>query len=149
MTPGMRDEHAVCTLDDCFILFGGYIGGRMCSNDLLMYVYDEKKWYTMDVAGEIAPTPRAGSSIVWNRNQLTIFGGKDEEGNRLNDLWQYDFDSREWKSIDRYNYSGFEEFNIMSRSGHTAFIYKNRMAVYGGIHEITKELDDLCLLDFN
>ena len=68
-----------------------------------MYVFDEKRWHYLEVLGDSAPSRRAGSSIVCNRNKLTIFGGKDEEGNRLNDVWQYDFESREWRSIDRFD----------------------------------------------
>ena len=36
----------------------------------------------------------------------------------------------------------------MQRSGHSACIYKDMMVVFGGIHEITKELDDMVMYDF-
>ena len=43
---------------------------------------------------------------------------------------------------------GKDAFEILGRSGHASFNFKNRfMLVYGGIHEVTKELDDLCLYD--
>jgi len=35
----------------------------------------------------------------------------------------------------------------MPRSGHSACIYKNYMLLFGGIFEITKELNDLYLYD--
>jgi hypothetical protein len=36
----------------------------------------------------------------------------------------------------------------MSRSGHSACQYKDCMLVFGGIHEVTQELDDLVIFDF-
>jgi hypothetical protein len=36
----------------------------------------------------------------------------------------------------------------LTRSGHSASIYKEFMVIFGGIHEVTKELDDLYIFDF-
>ena len=36
----------------------------------------------------------------------------------------------------------------MPRSGHSACIYKDFLIVFGGIHEVTKELDDMVVYDF-
>ena len=102
MSPGMRDEHAVCILDDCFILFGGYVGGLRCTNDLFMYVFDERRWHNIEV-GDMVPSPRAGSTVVCNRDKLTIFGGKNEEGMKMNDVWNYDFEGRRWTPNIRLN----------------------------------------------
>ncbi len=33
------------------------------------------------------------------------------------------------------------------RSGHSACLYRDYMVIFGGIHEVTKELNDLCLFD--
>ena len=89
MHPGSRDEHSICLMDNAFALFGGYVGGRKCSNDLLLFEFEKKRWHYLEVADGYAPEPRAGSSIVCNGNNLIVFGGKDEEGNRLNDLWSF------------------------------------------------------------
>ena len=37
----------------------------------------------------------------------------------------------------------------MKRSGHSAIIYKNFMVIFGGIHELTQELNDMHTFDFN
>jgi hypothetical protein len=37
----------------------------------------------------IPPLPRAGASITYANGKLVVFGGKDEDNNRLNDIWQY------------------------------------------------------------
>lgn len=36
----------------------------------------------------------------------------------------------------------------LARSGHSAAVYKDFMLVFGGIHEVTKELDDMLIYDF-
>jgi hypothetical protein len=36
----------------------------------------------------------------------------------------------------------------LERSGHSCDIYENYMIIFGGIYEITKELNDLHLFDF-
>jgi hypothetical protein len=35
----------------------------------------------------------------------------------------------------------------LPRSGHSAIIYKEMMVIFGGIHEVTKELDDMIVFD--
>ncbi len=37
----------------------------------------------------------------------------------------------------------------LPRSGHSATLYKDRMLIFGGIYEITKELNDLLAFDFS
>lgn len=37
----------------------------------------------------------------------------------------------------------------MPRSGHTAVVNGSKMYVFGGIFELTKELNDMCVFDFN
>lgn len=48
-----------------------------------------------------------------------------------------------WKEIQRH------EDAPLSRSGHSACIFKNFMLVFGGIHELTQELNDMQAYDFN
>lgn len=35
-----------------------------------------------------------------------------------------------------------------TRSGHTAIIYENILIIFGGIYEVTKELNDVCAFSF-
>jgi hypothetical protein len=37
---------------------------------------------------------------------------------------------------------------IVSRSGHSACAYNDYMILFGGIHEVTKELDDMIAFSF-
>ena len=73
---------------------------------------------------------------------MYIFGGKDDDNNKLNDTWKFNFKSFSWTQI-----SGFDE-PPLPRSGHAAQVYKDRyMIIYGGIFFVTRELNDLHIFD--
>ena len=44
---------------------------------------------------------------------------------------------------------GEGDFVPSPRSGHTAVVFGEKMYIFGGILELTKELNDLCVFDFN
>lgn len=51
------------------------------------------------------PCPRAGhSAIIFHKNSgeacMIIFGGKDDDNNKLSDTWIFNFSTREWR---KYN----------------------------------------------
>lgn len=75
---------------------------------------------------------------------MYIFGGKDEENNKLNDIWSFSFGNYLWQEIKP---SSLNEFIPLPRSGHSACLYKDCMIIFGGIHEVTKELDDVDVFD--
>ncbi len=68
---------------------------------------------------------------------MYIFGGKDEDNEKLKDLWCFEFATRMWKQLPS------EDESIISRSGHSAQVYNEYMLIFGGIHEVTSELDDM------
>jgi N-acetylneuraminic acid mutarotase len=72
---------------------------------------------------------------------MVIFGGKDEENNKLNDIWAFNFSSYTWTELDNTQ-------RPFPRSGHSATLFDHYMLIFGGIIEVTKELDDLVLYDF-
>lgn len=61
----------------------------------------------------------------------------------MNDIWSFDIKTLTWSEIID------SKDKPLSRSGHSAAIYKNFMIIFGGIHELTKELSDLQAYDFN
>ena len=73
-----------------------------------------------------------------------MFGGQDDENNKLNDLWEFDFTTKTWREIK--NAEG--EYQPSVRSGHTSVVYQDKMFIFGGILEITKELNDMIVFDF-
>jgi len=73
---------------------------------------------------------------------MYIFGGKDEDNEKLRDFWRFDFKNKTWEELD------VENPNIASRSGHSACIFQDHMIIFAGIHEVTKELDDMAAYSF-
>jgi N-acetylneuraminic acid mutarotase len=73
---------------------------------------------------------------------MYVFGGKDDDNNKLNDLWKLDLPTNAWTEI-----KPVDGFKPLERSGHSCDIYEGYMVVFGGIYEITKELNDFYLYD--
>jgi hypothetical protein len=60
----------------------------------------------------------------------------------LNDIWQ--FNGTAWKKIQPLN----AEDAPQERGGHQMVVYKNRfLLIFGGMQEVTNELNDLNLFD--
>lgn len=73
---------------------------------------------------------------------MIVFAGRDIDHEVLNDLWVFNFKNNQWHEITEASHPPIQ------RSGHTASIYNDKMIVFGGIHEVTKELNDMVLFDF-
>lgn len=80
---------------------------------------------------------------------MYVFGGKDFENNKLFDLWVFDIPTLTWAEIKAYPQPtvSFDLNFSQPRSGHSAVVYKNQIYIFGGIFEITKELNDLWTYD--
>lgn len=61
---------------------------------------------------------------------MYIFGGKDEDNKKLNDLWCFDFEQAVWNEVPALNAPS-------PRSGHSVCVYKDFMVIFGGIFEVT------------
>jgi len=77
-------------------------------------------------------------------NKIWVFGGQDDDNNKLCDLWCCDMTTKVWSQVE----SKEGEFCPCARSGHTAVTWNNKMHIFGGIFELTKELGDLSSFDF-
>lgn len=74
-----------------------------------------------------------------NKN-LYIFGGKDESS-RLNDIWSFNLSDYKFQKLKD------DGDTPAVRNGHTMDYYQGKLYVFGGIHDITWELDDLHIYD--
>ena len=138
-----RDEHVAIIYDQSMIIFGGFEKGER-TNTLLKFVFKEKKWKKYKITEGLQPEPRSGHAGVLHNDVLYIFGGKDVENSKLNDLWALDLVTNKWECLN----DNCAENAPVSRSGHSLNVYKdNYLVLFGGIHEITKELNDLYFYD--
>lgn len=84
------DEHTANLLGDEIIIFGGNVAGFK-SNQIYCFNANTHRWSTKDSMNE-GPCPRAAHSTVIHNNRLVVFGGKDQDGNKLNDLWEFNLE---------------------------------------------------------
>ena len=144
-----RDDHAMSECSDSsFFVFGGFVNGSR-TNELAKFSMANSQTYQSallqenNTEDETRPKPRAShASACWN-DKLYVFGGQDDDNNKLEDLWEFDANSG-WRQIQ------IEEgaFVPTPRSGHSAVTYGNKMYIFGGIFELTKELNDMLVFDF-
>ena len=143
--PEAADEHTAVVSDDNMILFGGFVMGER-TNDVHLFNFTAGEWKRIECGGE-QPCARAGHSALIHHDGTTewmyVFGGKDAENDKLNDLWRLNLTTFQWEEV-----SGITGYLPQPRSGHSAVAYKGFMLVFGGIFEITKELNDTHLYDF-
>lgn len=76
--------------------------------------------------------------------KLYIFGGQDDENNKLNDLWEFDLNQSSWRQITDLPSNSYVPG---PRSGHSASVFDGKMYIFGGILELTKELNELLAFD--
>lgn len=73
---------------------------------------------------------------------LYLLGGHDSSNEKLDDFWKFDLSSNKWIQL---NSDGQKP---SGRNGHTAIVINQKLIVFGGIIEITKESDEIFVYDF-
>ena len=143
-TPTQIDEHTCCKMDNKVVVFGGFNDGER-TNDVHIFDTDACQWTKRSPvdANAPAPKPRAGHSATLHEGILYIFGGKDDENLKLNDIWKFDIEQREWTELEPSN----SQQAPTQRAGHSALLYQGYICIFGGIFEVTKELNDFHLYD--
>ena len=133
--------------DGRFMVFGGFVNGsrvdEICRFEPTS-VNVKGELLAGGSTGNCGPCVRASHAAVVHNDKMYIFGGQDDDNNKLGDLWTYDCNSNQWAEI------APEEggFRPIARSGHTAVVWGQKMYIFGGILELTKELNDMVIFDF-
>lgn len=94
------------------------------------------------------PEPRSSFAAALSTDtQFFIFGGSGDNNVKYNDLWE--FDGTQWIQHSKSHGEEASSDNApLQKSGHQITIYKNRyILVFGGIHEVTYEMNDFKLFD--
>ena len=145
--PDTLDEHTAVSDGQHIYTFGGFLGGER-SNQVHHLDTKTMEWTHLKTKSDKKtpqPKPRSGHAAVLleDKKTIVIFGGKDDENNKLNDLWKFDVEKKEWTEM-----VISDEASIpMARSGHTATLKGKYIFIFGGIFEITKELNDMHAYD--
>lgn len=89
--PCARDEHSASVYEKYMFVFGGYVDCE-ATNSLFRFDFNFKMWRKISSIKyllEEVPGPRAGHTTLVAKDFMYMFGGKDGQNNRLNDLWRF------------------------------------------------------------
>lgn len=155
--PPARDDHSACLSEDeqSMYIFGGYVHGGK-SNDLWRFDFEGIQWTQLDKGdymitdhkyhlkhGHERPAQRIGGGIIHYKNAIYLFGGHDESNEKLDDFWRFDLTTNEWSKIEVEGPT-----KPSGRNGQTMVLINNKIVMFGGILEITKETDEVFIFDF-
>ena len=80
------------------IIFGGFDDGNR-SNKVFFLNLDTKVWDCPKINQDQQPKPRTGHSAVVYGERMIIFGGKNDENEKMNDVWVLDLIQWTWSQI--------------------------------------------------
>ncbi|DAZ98425.1 TPA: hypothetical protein N0F65_000139 [Lagenidium giganteum] len=140
--PEARTDHIMVLHSSSIYIFGGYNGSSRF-NDLCGYDLEAKRWERLETTGS-TPSRRFGHSGVVHgpTNRLIVFGGWDGR-DTLNDLHEYNFETKEWKRLETSGISPPHRYR------HTAVIHGDSMFVFGGVDKSHSRFNDLQRLDLS
>lgn len=124
---------------DYILIFGGFMSGAR-SNSIYRMDLSNLTWDSPNIASD-KPCPRAGHSAVSYKSYMYIYGGCNEENDRLNDIWRLNLHKYEWEQVQ------FKDEIPVGRSGHSCVVYHDTMIVFGGMKDLIKETNDMYTLD--
>lgn len=138
--PVLLDSHSAVVAESeqgtVMLVFGGY-HHSVCTNEVFLYSFLKDEWQKPEVRGP-RPNARAAHSAVYAGGCMYIFGGIDSDSSKLNDLWKLEVDKMQWTKI----VIG-KGVCPPPRSGHGAVAGKSHLFIFGGIHGMTHEMNDL------
>jgi hypothetical protein len=133
--PVPRESHSCCTYENNIYMFGGLLkhlslknieAGKVFSkNDLWVLKEispDVFEWNVIcegkeiDRTDQTYPPPRYGHSSCIVEHKMFIFGGYDEFEIAYNDLWSYNFNTKEWNKVDQIYYMHLIDLNRIACS---------------------------------
>ena len=133
-----------------YVLGGEYYDGieNIVIDDLLRWDPTKQEWKQI-LSPNPRPAPRCAHSCVAYNKALYVFGGElasADQYHHYRDLWKFDTSTLKWEEIITRNTGSIPS----ARSGHTAFVWKNYMIIFGGFYEALKDtrwFNDVCILD--
>jgi N-acetylneuraminic acid mutarotase len=109
-------------VSNSILVFGGFPGDN---NEIYELSLENHEWTQINTSG-VKPKARFGHGTFINHENLYIFGGEDQHGNKLNDLHSLNLETYEWNEI-----SALGSLPAV-RSGHSTKVHKHLMFLFGG-----------------
>ncbi|KAI0158213.1 kelch domain-containing protein [Xylariaceae sp. FL1272] len=136
--PGVRMGHtATLYQGDKLLVFGGENEHRTYLSDLIVFDLKTAHWTQPQVTGPV-PKGRARHSAVLHEDKLFIVGGITGHDNYvLDDICFLDLKTYTWSKAWRF----------VGRFDHSAYIWADRVWVFGGLSEDMDKVSELWWLD--
>ncbi|KAG6002513.1 hypothetical protein E4U21_003006 [Claviceps maximensis] len=136
--PGVRMGHtATLYQGNKLLVFGGENEHRTYLSDLIVFDLKSAHWTQPQVSGPI-PKGRARHAAVLHEDKLFIIGGITGHNNYvLDDICYLDLKTYTWSKAWRF----------VGRFDHSAYIWSDRVWVFGGLSEDMDKISDLWWLD--
>ncbi|KFA65536.1 hypothetical protein S40285_03200 [Stachybotrys chlorohalonatus IBT 40285] len=136
--PGVRMGHtATLYQGDKLLVFGGENEHRTYLSDLIIFDLKSAHWTQPQVSGPI-PKGRARHAAVLHEDKLFVIGGITGQNNYvLDDICYLDLKTFTWSRAWRF----------VGRFDHSAYIWGDRVWVFGGLSEDMDKISDLWWLD--
>ncbi|KAL1841963.1 hypothetical protein VTJ49DRAFT_6286 [Mycothermus thermophilus] len=136
--PGVRMGHtATLYKGDKLLVFGGENEHRTYLSDLIIFDLKTAHWTQPQVSGPI-PKGRARHAAVLHEDKLFIVGGITGHDNYvLDDICYLDLKTFTWS----------RSWRFVGRFDHSAYIWGDRVWVFGGLSEDMDKVSDLWWLD--
>ncbi|APA09999.1 hypothetical protein SS1G_05726 [Sclerotinia sclerotiorum 1980 UF-70] len=137
--PGVRMGHtATLYQGDKLLIFGGENEHRTYLSDLIIFDLKTAHWTQPTVSGPI-PKGRARHAAVLHEDKLFIIGGITGHNNYvLDDICYLDLKTFTWSRAWRF----------VGRFDHSAYLWGDRVWVFGGLSEDMDKIGDIWWLDF-
>ncbi|KAH8682170.1 hypothetical protein BX600DRAFT_375117 [Xylariales sp. PMI_506] len=136
--PGVRMGHtATLYQGDKLLVFGGENEHRTYLSDLIIFDLKTAHWTQPTVSGPI-PKGRARHAAVLHEDKLFIVGGITGHDNYvLDDICYLDLKTFTWS----------KSWRFVGRFDHSAYVWGDRVWVFGGLSEDMDKIGDLWWLD--
>ncbi|CAM1504345.1 Fc.00g019360.m01.CDS01 [Cosmosporella sp. VM-42] len=136
--PGVRMGHTATLYQGSKLLvFGGENEHRTYLSDLIVFDLKTAHWTQPQVTGPI-PKGRARHAAVLHEDKLFVIGGITGQNNYvLDDICYLDLKTFTWSKAWRF----------VGRFDHSAYIWGDRVWVFGGLSEDMDKISDLWWLD--
>lgn len=79
-------------------IFGGFNASMSeRTNDLHIFNINDQTWDYKVKTSSYPPSARDGHTGCIYQNHMYIFGGRDQDNTKLNDIWKLNLETLEWK----------------------------------------------------
>lgn len=134
--PAARSKHAACQLNVCVAMFGGVDeNGKLIDKDPTVWLFVTAKsvWQALeDEKGGIAPSQRHSAKLFEANNNLVLYGGIDENGQELKDVWHFHYASKAWTPLP----SAPAATPNVAMSGNTLYLLSSSDNMSSDVHQL-------------